>query len=126
MNANELLNVIVSFERALQMQGDRQNPSEVDQLIHDEFHEFGTSGGSFDKVAVADFLNSEAVDMSSGDFKLHLLADNVAILTYRSVTRFQDGRSPMYSNRRSIWIYLDGRWQLRFHQGTPTKAFVHA
>lgn len=123
MNTNELFGLLVSSEHALQTQIDRQNPREVDQLIHDEFHEFGTSGGCFDKAAVVDFLNAEAVDMSSADFKLHRLADNVAVLTYRSVTRFQDGRAPMYSNRTSIWIYQDGRWQMRFHQGTPTKAF---
>jgi ribonuclease HI len=42
----------------------------------------------------------------------HPLSADAILLTYR-----MPGRP-----RSSLWIRHDGRWRLRFHQGTPTES----
>jgi hypothetical protein len=72
---------------------------------------------------VIEYLADEKIDMTSGNFRLDLLADGVALLTYRSIKRFESPTPPLYSNRSSIWTRVAGQWQMFFHQGTPTKPF---
>jgi hypothetical protein len=45
------------------------------------------------------------------DFAVEALAPDVALATYRI-------GEPRPSNRSTIWVRRDGRWQVRFHQGT--------
>jgi hypothetical protein len=48
---------------------------------------------------------------------LHTLAPDVVLATYRVV----DETRKQHTLRSSIWKLKDGRWQMVFHQGTPTK-----
>lgn len=97
----------------------RQSPERLASLISDDFLEFGTSGRVFCKQ---DVLNGAAslpdVITPLTDFQLIALGDDVALVTYRSVTRGVDG-STREALRASVWVHADGRWQMRFHQGTP-------
>jgi hypothetical protein len=51
------------------------------------------------------------------DYSVKLVAADVALATYTSEVRYGDkievGRCS------SLWVKDGGRWQLRFHQGTP-------
>ena len=55
--------------------------------------------------------------MAIGQFHLAVLHDEVALVTYRS-----DAPGPGVPSRpvsrSSVWVRRDGRWRLRFHQGT--------
>jgi hypothetical protein len=53
------------------------------------------------------------------DFVLRLLADDVVLLTYRSF-RLAEDTEDRQTLRSSLWKFISGRWQMVFHQGTPT------
>ena len=66
-------------------------------------------------------LQSEGlVEIFLSDFEAKSLASGVILATYRAVKHESDGRRS-YSLRSSIWKLIDGRWQMIFHQGTPTR-----
>ncbi len=45
-----------------------------------------------------------------------LIDSNVALVTYISEVKYEQTE---IANRSSLWTRTDGRWQIRFHQGTP-------
>jgi len=83
-------------------------------LIADDFVEFGSSGRIWDAASIREILATAPVEsIEIADFAIDRLGEGVVLATYR-VT----GPSP--SNRSSIWVQRDGRWVVRFHQGTRT------
>ena len=118
-----LLRELVALELAFQRQQPGSDQSHVGCLLREDFFEFGSSGGVIDKQMVVEYPGAETIDMTSYDFKLDVLADGVALLTYRSISRFGSIRPAVYANRSSIWKRTNGQWQMFFHQGTPTKPF---
>lgn len=92
----------------------RQSRSEVEQLLHPEFLETGSSGVLYSRSAMIDLMLGEAPgDVIIMDFTVHPLSDDTALVTYRSI-----GMSGQEARRSSIWINANDRWQLRYHQGT--------
>ncbi|MFN8621835.1 MAG: DUF4440 domain-containing protein [Chloroflexota bacterium] len=82
-------------------------------LIADDFLEHGASGRTWDRAAIAEVLAGPVqppVELS--DVRLALLAPDVALLTYATPTAM----------RASVWVLRDGRWVIRFHQGTRRPA----
>jgi len=55
------------------------------------------------------------------DFSVSPLSEGVTLVTYRSVKRDPVGGREMQPLRSSIWKLIDDRWQMVFHQGTPTE-----
>ncbi len=50
------------------------------------------------------------------NFTATLLAPGVALVAY-GIARPSEPRRG--TNRSSFWVFADGLWQMRFHQGTP-------
>jgi len=50
------------------------------------------------------------------DFKVHFINENAVLVTYISEVTYNEVQ---VGNRSSIWVRTAGKWQLRFHQGTP-------
>ncbi|HWB12625.1 MAG TPA: DUF4440 domain-containing protein, partial [Pirellulales bacterium] len=95
---------------------DVRKSDRVAELLADEFIEFGSSGSVFTKPQVMAALRAEgSVEISASQLKVHLLAPDVALVTYRA--RCQ-GEPVVHSLRSSIWKQNQGRWQMVFHQGT--------
>lgn len=93
----------------------RRNRNAVAALLADEFREFGSSGRVWTKQQILDRLESEpSFKAKMSDFRAAELASGVALITYRVTVEKRA------SLRSSIWIKRDGRWQMIFHQGTPT------
>ena len=90
-------------------------------LIADDFAEFGSSGCVYDKLSVLDAL---ATDGSAApavrDFEVKSLGPDVILATFRTVRLGTSGDVTRQALRSSIWRQTGGRWQLVFHQGTPT------
>jgi hypothetical protein len=94
-----------------------RDPTGIDgglmSLIADDFVEFGKSGRVWTARSVREVLEGEPTRrVSIDDFEVAELADGVVLATYSMPG------SPSV-NRSSIWIRRDGRWSVRFHQGTP-------
>lgn len=85
---------------------------DLPSLIADDFVEHGASGAVWDVDAVRRLLGAATPDQARiEDFVAVELALDVVLVTYRI-------EAPRPSNRVSIWVRRDGRWMMRFHQGT--------
>ena len=120
MNSEALIiSEIRSLEERLLRPEIRASPSEVADLLADDFLEFGSSGRIFDKQQTIDLLRGESTPRLSLDrFQARPLSEGIFLATYR-LTRLTDGGQPAYSLRSSIWQSRGDRWRLLFHQGTP-------
>jgi hypothetical protein len=98
----------------------RSSPDRVASLLSEDFEEFGSSGRVFDKAQIVAGLAAERspVLRIARDLRVRVLAEGVALVTYRAVRRQPDG-SEASSLRSSVWTVADGRWRMAFHQGTP-------
>lgn len=117
------LDLIQKLEEELFRQTVRGSRETVSKLLAENFMEFGRSGGVFRKEEVVRSLATEGSGNShaptASNFELTSLANDVVLLTYRSRRTVEDGKE-LHSLRSSIWKHIDGRWQMIFHQGTPT------
>ena len=88
----------------------------MDATFAPDFHEFGRSGRRYTR---AELLQADAhdIDATLHDFTEHPLSDTITLCTYISELSTPEGTER--ANRASIWDRSSGRWQLRFHQGTP-------
>ena len=102
----------------------RSSAEQVGRLLADDFVEFGSSGYAYDKQEIIAALQQEKPDpaarISLAEFAARRLAPGVFLVTYRTIREGgadETGRSRL---RSSIWKLMDGRWQMVFHQGTPS------
>ena len=95
----------------------------MDATFSPDFLEFGRSGRRYSRDELLPVeSNRQTIDAS-----LHNLAARPLSADLALVTQFSELRHPgaiEWANRSSIWDRSSGRWQLRFHQGTPCEATV--
>ena len=105
---------LLELERQLLQPDVRHSRSELEQLLADEFLEFGSSGSVYRKREVVDAVQHESPrPRSLSEFRAVALADGVVLTTYRIAQQGADGSSPAHSLRSSIWkltvISVNGR-----------------
>ena len=83
----------------------------MDQLIADDFEEYGSSGKVFRKSDILDTSFTSA-KCNISNFTFCDLAQGVTLVKYMSAN---SGRTAM---RSSIWVKNGSNWQLLHHQGT--------
>jgi hypothetical protein len=113
-------------ERLLSASG-RASPRIINELLADDFQEFGSSGSVFNKRDTLNFLPEESRDghryeRATADWLVRDLAEGVALVTYRVTRKDLTAGTSLTSLRSSIWKHRDGRWQMVFHQGTKVPA----
>lgn len=120
MEANEPLKQhLQELESLLHQRQIRTSAQALDALLADEFFELGVSGTIWTKPSVIEALREESFsERSIDEFKLTMLADDVALVTYRGHRHSTEQRAAANSLRSSIWKRIDGRWKMIFHQGT--------
>ncbi|AGK54310.1 nuclear transport factor 2 family protein [Bacillus sp. 1NLA3E] len=96
----------------------RTTPAELDKLLADDFFEFGSSGNVWYKKDSVGKGGLSVREMTLTDFEIYPLSEDTVLATFRvkDETRMQN------TLRSSIWKFIDGRWQMFFHQGTTTKS----
>jgi hypothetical protein len=126
MGTGGLLQRLRALELEMQRLEVRRDRARLAELLHESFLEFGRSGRRYDKADVLDQLPQETGPrpMWSQDFDVAVLADGVALLTYRSASVDEDGTLFRHSLRSSLWQLTEHGWQMRFHQGTATEPFA--
>lgn len=90
----------------------------MERILAADFVEFGRSGRVYSRDDILE-LPSRAIDARLRDFAVQAIGRDVALVTYVSAVSRDDGTIEL-GNRSSIWTRDRDRWQLRFHQGTPT------
>ena len=124
MAAESLEAEIRALEERLLKPAVRASAEELEQLLADDFLEFGSSGRIFDRDEVIRYLLNEpplkiaAVE----EFSIIELSPDVVLATYQVQVRSGQPESTSTSLRSSLWARREGRWQLVFHQGTPKPA----
>jgi hypothetical protein len=114
MGTREIRDELLRLESALAS----RNPAGIDgglmSLITEDFVEFGRSGRVWTARSIGEVLEAPpaALPVPIADFAVAELGEGVVLATYVVL-----GQPSV--NRSSIWIRRDGRWMLRFHQGTP-------
>lgn len=100
----------------------RRNQTQLDTLIADDFLEIGQSGRTYSKFAILELLQTEPLlpPITLSDFQARPLAEKIVLVTYRTTRHDAFGQATTSAKRSSIWVYRDSRWQVTFHQGTPT------
>jgi hypothetical protein len=103
----------------------RSSPERVGRLLADDFIEFGSSGHAYDKAQIIVALQQETPDLAVHivltDFAARRLAPEVVLVTYRTHRQGRPDAPQRSRLRSSIWKLIDGRWQMVFHQGTPSE-----
>lgn len=108
----EIRQLELSLHRA-DVRGSRER---VDQLLADDFMEFGKSGSVYDKCLLIEVLAQErggSPQLSVEDFAVRFLSETIALATYRATA---PSRRTL---RSSIWRHESSGWRMTFHQGTP-------
>jgi hypothetical protein len=111
------------LEECLLDPGVRKDSAQLDSLLGDDFREFGSSGRIFNKADIIAHLQNKPANapvLSLSNFATQILAPNVALATYLSTHTNQATGETSSAMRSSIWIRRDHKWQIHFHQGTPT------
>lgn len=121
-----LLARLQALETELHRPATRSDAGRLDALLHEDFREIGRSGAAYTKADVLAQLPVEAghADIVADGFELRRLGEAVALLTYRSAHRMENGMLQQVTLRASIWERSVWQWRMRFHQGTPAAASV--
>jgi len=83
-------------------------------LLHPDFMEIGSSGRVWTRDAMMMALEEDPGERTDIEILgTDRVGTSAVLLTYRSFARSGT------TLRSSLWVLDDGRWRLRFHQGTP-------
>ncbi len=85
----------------------------MEALLAEDFCEVGRSGRVYTRSQILEELAAEperAIRLEN--FAVVALGEAAALATYRTV----HGDAQAY--RSSVWVWREGRWQMRYHQGT--------
>lgn len=126
MTSPPLLEALRQLERELHQPRVRESRESLGAYLHPAFREFDRSGQVFTREEVLQEFQAKRMpyEVWSQDHQVELLAEDCALLTYRTAHVDEQGRLERHTNRSSIWQFTYGRWQPRFHQGTPAQAFA--
>lgn len=97
----------------------RYDAERLNPLVAPDYFEFGRSGRRYERAEMVVTIPGLGIDATLYDFEIRPLSPTLAQCTYVSENRLAEHTEWAY--RSSIWDCASGAWQLRFHQGTPTK-----
>jgi hypothetical protein len=121
---------IRALEERLANPGPGDSKESLAGMFAAEFREFGSSGRVFDAETVLGALGNVAqrpsrAPISLEGFRVERVAPNVVLATYLARVPAGPGWKPP-TLRSSLWCKREGRWQIVFHQGTPTPSEASA
>lgn len=111
--ADHALAEVSRNEIALNTRAVRSDRVRLGELLHPTFTEIGRSGRLWEREEILDMLQrEESINQTITVLDAEFLSTDVILVTSQS----NDDRGA--SLRSSVWVLHQGRWQLRFHQGT--------
>jgi len=122
---NELHALLRELEARLMHTAEPDSAAVFDELLADDFVEFGRSGRVYDKHRVLEELpHQPPARIAIADFHVRQLADDLALVTYRTHVEGAPASEARHAVRSSIWRRAGSAWQMIFHQGTPVAFHV--
>ncbi len=121
-NMNELEKIIYERENSLLQPEVRKSKEMLNNLLAEDFQEFGSSGLIYDKQSVLDRLpsNTDVIEYQMSNFAIKIIAENIVQATFK-IVRTINATEKATSLRSSLWRREENDWRIFFHQGTPTK-----
>ncbi len=120
MTTNQSIeDVLIALEKELHSSLTRSNQNRLDQLIANDFYEFGSSGNVWTKKDILSRLPQEKSELQifSRDYQIKELSTGIYLVTYISF-RKNGEREERVALRSSIWRKISSGWEMVFHQGT--------
>ncbi len=111
---------LTALEHTLWRSETRHDRALMEATFAPDFHEFGRSGRRYTREDLLPKGERDPIEATLHALTVTDLSDTIALVTYISELRRPTGTE--WANRSSLWDRTSGRWQLRFHQGTPCKA----
>jgi hypothetical protein len=111
---------LTGLEHSLWHSETRYDRALMETTFAPDFREFGRSGRRYIRNDLLPNGDPDPINATLHDLTITNLSDTIALVTYVSELRRPTG--PEWANRSSLWDRASGRWQLRFHQGTPCEA----
>ena len=111
----KIIDEIKSLEKSLLQPNTRQSEEALNQLIAEDFIEFGVSGKIYHKKDILTLLPKEqhSNEIKLFDFEMKQLCEDVVHITYKTILEEK------VVLRSSIWkSTIKHGWQMCFHQGT--------
>ena len=98
----------------------RRDGRAIEEMLTEDFCEIGSSGRLFDRDAIVRELAKEpiTIEFEASDFSVHEISSEVMQVLYMTTRRDERGEVIVRARRSSIWVKRDGKWSLKFHQGT--------
>jgi len=120
----DLHSMLIGLEKELLTSETRASLARLDELIRDDFIEYGSSGEIFGKDVVLEALPLEKGERKffADNFKARSLSQNLVQVTFDTVVTDVKTNTSKSAIRSSLWKLEDGRWQMIFHQGTITNS----
>ena len=107
---------IESLEKKLLVSTTRKSINILDELLADDFKEFGKSGLVYNKQDILSRLPVEASkEFNAKYFEVKSLGNTAYLINFRTL---ENGIEVL---RSSIWKSIDGRLQMVFHQGAEIR-----
>jgi hypothetical protein len=118
--------IVKQLEAELHQHMVRSDAERVSKLLHKSFVECGRSGRFYKRNEILEELSKEEPEVTvwAQDFVAEEVSDGIILLTYKSAHINTEGELSSHTFRSSLWQQTPHGWQVRFHQGTPTGAFV--
>lgn len=107
----DISQTLIDLEMELVSHSARGSAERINELLSEDFEEFGSSGKVITK---ADVLKADGSlpEYELSDFSVQILGENAALVKYRASTTGQN------SYRSSVWVNYGNRWQMLHHQST--------
>jgi hypothetical protein len=117
--SDDLCAQLRNLEESLLDPAIRRDSAQVAALLTEDFEEFGASGRVWTREQILDLLATEIYQRPAmEDFNCALIAERIALVTYRTVRSDPHSGERTMTLRSSLWTEQSGRWRVRFHQGT--------
>ncbi len=107
----DVFQTLIDLELELVSPSTRTSTERLDELIADDFEEFGSSGRVIRKKDVLDF-DGPIPKYKLGAFSVRLLGEGAALVKYSA------NLLGSVSYRSSVWVKFRHGWQLLHHQST--------
>ncbi|MFZ2048861.1 MAG: DUF4440 domain-containing protein [Minisyncoccia bacterium] len=115
----DIKETIFELENKLLQSDIRKSVENLDDLISEDFIEFGSSGAIYTKKDILERLpNSPEIKFVMTDFKVNVLSTDIVQSTFKTEKIDAETGKNTRSLRSSIWKNESGWWKIIFHQGT--------
>ncbi len=110
---------LIDLEKKLLDPQTRKNKVLLNELVDEDFQEYGASGKTYKKSDILERLPVESPQVIEAfDFVSTQLSPTIQQIKFRTTKKISDTESKIIL-RSSLWKLSGDQWKIIFHQATP-------